>query len=78
MAGHFVPVYAFWTILSKIHFYNRLYNVILPSKPGHRHIICADITDNGPYMIQNIIFGNGGTFCSELLFSDHFDKSTPL
>ena len=27
-------------------------------------------------MIQNIIFGNGGTFCPCLPFSDHFDKGT--
>ena len=28
-------------------------------------------------MIQNIIFGNCGTFCPGLPFSDHFDKDTP-
>ena len=27
-------------------------------------------------MIQNIIFGDGGTFCPGLPFSDHFDKGT--
>ena len=77
MAGHFVPVYPFWTILSMVPSYNRLYNVIWPSNPGYRHIICGDITDNGRYMIQNIIFGNCGTFCHGLPFSDHFDKGTP-
>ena len=75
MAGHFVPVYPFWTILSKVPFYNRLYNV-RPSKHLYRHLICADFTDNGRYMIQNIIFGDGGTFCPGLPFSDHFDKGT--
>ena len=77
MAVHFVPVYLFWTILSKVPSYNWFYNVIWPSKPGFRHLICAAITDNGRYMIQNIIFANGGTFCPGLPFSDHFDKGTP-
>ena len=78
LAGHFVPVYPFWTILSKVPSYSRLYNVIWPSKLGFRHLICADITDNDRYMIQNIIFVSCGTFCPGLPFSDHFDKGTPL
>ena len=32
-----------------------LYIVILSPKPGFRHLICANIIDNGRYMIQNII-----------------------
>ena len=69
MARHFVLV---WTILSKLPGYNWLYNVIWPSKPGYRHLICGDICNIGQTMIQNIIFGNGG-----LPISDNFAKGTP-
>ena len=57
--------------------YNWLYNVIRPPKPGNRYLICVDISNSGRYMTQNIIFGNGETFCPGLPFSDHFDKGTP-
>ena len=40
--------------------------------------LCADITYNGRYMTQYNIFGNGGTFCPGLPFSDHFDKGITL
>ena len=71
--GTFCPSLPFWTILSKLPAYNWLYNVIWPSKPGFRHLIYGDICNSGQTMIQNIIFGNGGTFYPGLSFSNNFD-----
>ena len=45
MVGHFVLVYPFWKILSKLPSYNWLYNVICPSKPDY--IQDAVITGHG-------------------------------
>ena len=75
--GTFLPSLPFWTILSKLPAYNWLYNVIWSSKPGYRHIY-GDICNIGQTMIQNIIFGNGGTFFPGLPFLDNFDKGTPF
>ena len=63
MAGHFVPIYPFGQFCQSYPpACNWCYNVIWPSKPGYRHLICGDICNIGQTMIQNIIFGNGGTF----------------
>ena len=75
--GTACPSLPFWTILSKLPAYNWLYNVIWPLKPGYRHLICGDICDIGQTMIQNMIFGNGGTFYPGSPSSDDFDKGTP-
>ena len=72
--GTFCPSLPFWTILSKLPSYNWLYNVIWPSKPGYRHLICGDICNIGQTIIRNIIFGSGGTFYPGSPFSDNFDN----
>ena len=77
--GTFCPSLPFGTILSKLPAYNNwLYNVIWPSKPGYRQLVCGDICNIGQTMMRNIIIGNCGTFYPGLPFSDNFDKGTPL
>ena len=67
-SGTICPSLPFWTILTKLPALNWLYNVIWPSKPGYRHLICGDICNIGQTMIRNMIFGNGGTFYPGLPF----------
>ena len=52
-------------------------NDIQQSRRGCGDLICADICNLGQYMIQIKKFGNGGTFCPSLPYSNNFDKGIP-